>query len=207
MRRRDDFDPSVPVYDEDGTQIHEWDDSKGVLAGNYTQEGDKITLLSYTYRPLSDEEIAAVDGEEREALQSSQLATAVTMYVKSASLPRVQAISVCAFYDEWSGKGVKYTKGQWLRYGDDFAYVEQDHTSQEDWTPEAAPSLYTIFKLAPDGIRIWEQPTRAENAFDTGERCHYPDADGEVWVSKIDGNTTVPGSDDRWWERPDAGTE
>lgn len=143
----------------------------------------------------------------REALRSSQIATAAAMYVKAASLPRVQAISVCALYDEWSGKGVRYTKGQWLRYGDDFAYVEQDHTSQEDWTPEAAPSLYTLFKLAPDGIRIWEQPTRAENAFDAGERCHYPGADGEVWASTIDGNTTEPGSDERWWVRADAGAE
>lgn len=149
--------------------------------------------------------------EKKEAeavrLHGRQMETAVVMYVKSADLPRVQAVSVCTLYDDWSGKGVKYTKGQWLRYGDDFAYVEQDHTSQPDWTPEAAPSLYTIFRLAPDGVRIWEQPTRAENAFDTGEECHYPDAGGEVWVSKIDGNTTVPGSDDRYWRLRDADTE
>lgn len=152
--------------------------------------------------PSEDEQATQV-----QALKASQLETAAAMYVKAAKLPRMDAISVCTLYDEWSGKGIKYTKGQWLRYGDDFAYVEQDHTSQPDWTPEAAPSLYTVFKLAPDGIRIWEQPTRAENAFDTGEKCHYPDADGEVWASKIDGNTTVPGSDDRWWEKSDAGTE
>ena len=94
--------------------------------------------MSYTGEGTAAREEAEKQAQ-REALKSAQLATAATMYVKAASLPRVQAISVCTLYDEWSGKGVKYKKGQWLRYGDDFAYVEQDHTSQPAWTPEAAP--------------------------------------------------------------------
>lgn len=170
----------------------------------------KYPLLICTKK--TDEELAEIAKEEEErqakieeakraALKASQLNTAAALYVKAAALPRMDAISVCTLYDEWSGKGIAYKKGDWLRYGEDFAYVEQDHTSQEDWTPDAAPSLYTLFKLAPDGIRIWEQPTRAENAFDIGERCHYPDEAGALYESKIDGNTTVPGSDDRYWNK------
>lgn len=143
---------------------------------------------------------------QRDALRQSQLATAAAMYVKAASLPRVQAISVCTLYDEWSGKGVKYTRGQWLRYGDDFVRVEQTHTSQPDWTPDAAPSLYTILPLAPDGVRIWAAPTHAENAFDKGERAHHPGEDGPIWVSGRDGNTSEPGTD-QWWTREGDATD
>lgn len=149
----------------------------------------------------------------REALRSSQLATAAAMYVRSTPMSRVDAVSVCSLYDEWSGDGVRYYGPDdpdghpqtWLRYGDDFVRVEQTHTSQPDWTPEVAPSLYTLLPLAPDGIRIWEPPTHAENAFDIGERCHHPVADGEIWVSGRDGNVSEPGTDE-WWKR-EGGTD
>lgn len=191
----------VPVTDESGEVIESPDLTTGYIEEEWQGDGSSAPVLVarvwHEYAPGQAEAQAAAQAA---ALRSSQLETAVALYVRAAALSRVQAISVCALYDEWSGGGVKYKKGQWLRYGQDFAYVEQDHTSQGDWTPEEAPSLYTLFRLAPDGIRIWEQPTHAENAFDTGERCHYPGAGGQVYVSKIDGNTTVPGSDNRYWD-------
>lgn len=145
---------------------------------------------------LSEEELAAQEA----ALAGKQMQAAVAMYVKSANLPRMGAISVCTLYDKWSGKGVKYERGGWVRHEGDLYYIETAHTSQEDWAPDVSPSLFTRFRLAPDGVRIWEQPTRAENAFDDGEKCHYPGESGQIYRSKFNGNTTVPGSDDRYWE-------
>lgn len=134
------------------------------------------------------------------ALKQSQLAVAASMYVKNLALPRVEAVAVSTLYDDWSGDGVKYEKDQWVRYRGDLYHVEQAHTSQPDWTPDAAPSLYTRIPMCPDGIRLWEPPTHAENAFDTGERCHYPDADGPVYRSTMDGNTTEPTTVGAMWE-------
>lgn len=190
----------VPVTDESGEVIESPDLTAGYIEEEWQGDGSSAPMLvARVWHEYAPEQAEVQAAAQAAALRSSQLETAVALYVRAAALPRVQAASVCSLYDEWSGKGVRYTKGDWLRYGNYFVYVEQDHVSQEDWTPEAAPSLYTLFRLAPDGIRIWEQPTHAENAFDTGERCHYPDAGGQVYVSKIDGNTTVPGSDDRYW--------
>lgn len=46
----------------------------------------------------------------------------------------------------------------------------------------------------------WVQPTGAHNAVRLGEyRAHA----GVNWRSKIDYNTTEPGSNGRWWERAD----
>lgn len=141
-------------------------------------------------------------GEEEtpeQKLMMKQMNAAVSLYVQSAALPRVEAISVSMFYNEWDGSGVSYKKDGWVRYNGNIYHIEQDHTSQADWTPDNAPSLYTRYKLAPDGIRIWETPTNAQTAFDMDEPCHYPDADGDIYISKMNGNTTVPGSDGRYW--------
>lgn len=150
----------------------------------------------------------AARSAQREALRESQLAEAATRYVRSESaagaLDRRSAVGLSTLLDEWSGDGVRYEKGQWLAYRGGTCRVEQTHTSQPDWTPDAAPSLYTLLPLAPDGVRVWERPTHAENAFDLGERAHYPGEDGEVWVSGRDGNTSEPGTDE-WWTREGSG--
>lgn len=204
MRRREDFDPSVPVYDEDGTQIYEWDDSKGILIGNYTQEGEELTLLSYTYRQLSDEEIAEIDEEEREALKSTQLKTAAAMYIRSSAstLTDSQAASVSLLFDDWS-VDVDYKQGDTRRYDDKLWRCSQAHKAQVGWEPGVAPSLWYEIMIAPDGILVWKEPGGAHNAYNYGDKVHYPDADGAIYVSKRDGNISVPGTDE-WWVPEDA---
>lgn len=180
-----------------------------------TKDGDKRRgRLSVDLNRLQWEQ-TGMDGKEytRSIPWTSKqsldvIETAAAMFVRSLALGRVDAVSVAPLYPEWSGEGVRYEKGAWLRHGGDIARVEQAHTSQPDWAPDAAPSLFTLFRLAPDGIRIWSRPTRAEDSFDAGERCHHPGEDGAVYESAIDGNTTEPGSDPRWWtpvEPPEQG--
>lgn len=41
---------------------------------------------------------------------------------------------------------------------------------------------------------------------DLDERCHHPGADGEIWVSGRDGNTSEPGTD-QWWTRDGDATD
>lgn len=179
-------------------------DFDGVVPGDLPHDVETPDIWEYgVYVPYTAEELAQME-EDRAAAQSaalkqSQLAAAVSMYVKNLALPRVEAVAVSTLYDDWSGDGVKYEKDQWVRYRGDLYHAEQAHTSQPDWTPDAAPSLYTRIPMCPDGIRLWEPPTHAENAWDKGETCHYPDASGTVYVSKRDGNTSVPGTDE-WWE-------
>lgn len=123
---------------------------------------------------------------------------AAALYVKTADLGHVDAISVNTLYDEWKS-GVDYKKGGYVRYDADLYYIEQDHTSQDDWKPVDAPSLYTRYVLAPDGVRVWVMPKGSTDSFDLGEHAHYPDAEGSIYVSKRDGNTSEPGKDE-WWE-------
>lgn len=97
--------------------------------------------------------------------------------------------------------------GHEYKTGDSFAYdgrtwrVAQAHTSQPQWKPgdTGTESLYYEIVIAPDGILVWRQPTGAHDAPGMGVKRHYPDADGPIYVSKRDGNTSVPGTDE-WWE-------
>ena len=66
----------------------------------------------------------------------------------------------------------------------------QAHTSQADWTPEAAPSLFAKV-LIPDETFIpeWEQPD-STNPYSKGDKVTHT---GKTWVSDYDNNVWEPG--------------
>lgn len=100
-----------------------------------------------------------------------------------------QALSVPALYPAW-WPGVAYTTGQRVLYSGVLYKVLQDHTSQDDWTPDAAPSLFSRV-LIPDGETIpeWVQPD-STNTYSKGDRVTH---NGKTWVSYIDVNSWEPG--------------
>lgn len=100
-----------------------------------------------------------------------------------------QALSVPALYPAWRS-GVNYVTGQRVLHGGVLYKVLQDHTSQDDWTPDAAPSLFSRV-LIPDGETIpeWVQPD-STNTYSKGDRVTH---NGKTWVSDIDVNSWEPG--------------
>lgn len=44
----------------------------------------------------------------------------------------------------------------------------------------------------PGAIPVWKQPTGAQDAYMTGDKVHYPDADGSVYISTVDNNVWSP---------------
>lgn len=95
-----------------------------------------------------------------------------------------------------------YKQNDRFTYNGRLFKVNQDHTSAAQWVPgeTGTESLYTCLEMAGDGYLVWTQPTGAHNAYNTGDIVHYPTKDDQLYKSLIDGNTTVPGSDERWWE-------
>lgn len=131
---------------------------------------------------------------------AEQLRRALQMF--AATLSDEQAMEVATVYDEWQ-PDKQYAAGVYLAYGtnsvgDPQLYkVAQVHTSQADWPPDKTPALYTPIGLDDDGYPVWSQPTGAHDAYNTGD---VVDHGGVLYESQIDGNTTVPGSDDRYWK-------
>ena len=100
------------------------------------------------------------------------------------------SIQVPNLYPAWRPE-VEYKVGNRVLYNDVLYKVLQDHTSQEEWTPEAAPSVFAKV-LIPDEniIPEWEQPD-STNPYMTGDKVMY---EGQTWVSIADNNVWVPGA-------------
>lgn len=75
--------------------------------------------------------------------------------------------------------------------------VVQEHTSQEDWTPDTTASLYTPIGLNDEGYPVWSQPTGAHDAYNTGDIVDY---NGTLYKSLIDGNVYAPDAYPAGWE-------
>ena len=86
--------------------------------------------------------------------------------------------------------GRAYAVGDRVQHGGTLYKCVQAHTSQADWTPGAAPSLFAKV-LIPDAETIpeWEQPD-STNPYSKGDKVTH---NGKTWVSDIDNNVWEPG--------------
>lgn len=100
-----------------------------------------------------------------------------------------QALKASALYPKWK-VGTDYQKDKRVLYNNILYKVLTDHTSQADWTPDAAPSLFAKV-LIPDKnvIPEWEQP-ESTNPYGKGNKVTH---NGKTWLSTIDGNVWEPG--------------
>lgn len=123
---------------------------------------------------------------------AEQLRRALQMFAET--LTDEQAMEVATVYPVWE-TGKAYTADTLVSYGSNavgdpqlFRCV-QGHTSQADWTPDAAPSLWDAIGLDEQGYPIWSQPTGAHDAYNTGDIVDY---NGTLYQSTIDGNVWAP---------------
>lgn len=123
---------------------------------------------------------------------AEQFRKALQMF--ATSLTDEQAMEVATVFDPWE-IGKTYSVGDFVLYGvnavgDPQLYkVAQAHTSQADWTPEAAPALYVAIGLDASGYPVWSQPTGAHDAYNIGDVVNY---NGTLYQSLIDGNVYSP---------------
>ena len=116
----------------------------------------------------------------------------------SGSLDDADALEAVELFPAWA-EGATYTVDQRIRYEEKLYRVVQEHTAQAGWEPPNVPALFTEVAL-PGEIPVWRQPTGSQDAYQTGDKVHYPDAGGPVYVSKIDGNVWSPEAYPAGWE-------
>lgn len=116
----------------------------------------------------------------------------------AVSLDDEDALEGIELFPAWA-VGVAYIAETRIRYDGKLYRVVQAHTSQADWLPDSTPALYTEV-AKPGEIPVWKQPTGAQDAYNTGDLVHYPDADGPVYRSTIDGNVWAPDAYPAGWE-------
>ena len=147
-------------------------------------------------------EIAAERAQDQQQAQTSAaLAKAQEITARKVieeivtDLPEEEAMSVAALFPEWAPDQA-YPANKVLRYQGGLLRVLQAHTSQADWLPENTPALYAAH-YAPGVIPDWTMPAGGHDAPSIGDERRH---NGTCWRSLINGNSTEPGSDPRWWE-------
>lgn len=167
----------VPSYDAN-TQV--------VTMDSYTEEATTITVnYVVTAKPLSKEEQL-----------ENQKKLALTFFAET--LTDAQALQVPMLFDEFDGNGVAYAVGKRVLYNDILYKVIQAHTSQAEWTPVAAPSLFAkVINETVDGsIPEFEQP-ESTNPYMKGDRVLF---NGKVYESLIDNNVYSPEAYPAGWK-------
>jgi hypothetical protein len=131
---------------------------------------------------------------------AEQFRKALQMF--ATSLSDEKAMEIVSVYDEWvSGKA--YNVGEFVRYGENSVgdyqlyKVVQTHTSQADWTPDVATSLFAPIGLNDDGYPVWSRPTGAHDAYNKDDIVDY---NGTIYKSLIDGNVYSPDEYPQGWE-------
>ena len=126
--------------------------------------------------------------------EGSAAEAAVTLAkIQAASLDDTDAVKVQALYDEWNGDSVEYAVGDRVRFQGTLCKCLQAHTSQADWAPNAAPSLWSLILPGQEGsgveVGIWQQPD-STNGYDKGDKVLY---NGHIWESTQNDNVWKPG--------------
>lgn len=114
-------------------------------------------------------------------------------------VPDDEAAGMVDIFPSWS-VGTTYAIGDRIAYDGKLYKVVQAHTSQADWLPPSVPAL-CVEVAKPGEIPVWVQPTGAQDAYSKGDKVHYPDAAGPVYISLIDGNLWSPEAYPQGWEK------
>lgn len=111
--------------------------------------------------------------------------------ILAKSIDDTDASTVKYLFDAWSGEGVAYAAGDRVLYNDLLYKVLQAHTSQADWTPDTAVSLFARVDDPGEEWPEWRQPTGAQDAYAKDAKVSHNE---KHWVSDVDANVWEPGA-------------
>ena len=115
----------------------------------------------------------------------------------SASLPDADALETPELFPTWT-VGISVMARDRYRYDGKLYRCNQAHITQEDWTPDITPALWTDV-AEPGTIPVWRQPTGAQDAYNTGDRVWFPEEFTNVYESLIDANVWSPTDYPQGW--------
>lgn len=137
--------------------------------------------------PTTGERLAKLEAE----LVSAQSAAAITFVTlcETGSIDAVTASEHTELFSPWAYP-VDYKTGNIRAYGGKLYRCLQDHTSQETWTPDAAPSLWVGISDPAEKWPAWSQPVGSTDAYAKGAQVSH---NGKHWTSDVDANVWEPG--------------
>ena len=97
-----------------------------------------------------------------------------------------EALDNILAFPKWE-VGKEYVKDERIRYENVLYKVLQSHTSQADWTPDVAVSLYV--RVSIEEWPEWVQPQGSHDAYMKNDKCSHNE---KHWISLVDSNVWEP---------------
>ena len=143
--------------------------------------------MSIQFHRSSIKEINAAKqyAKQREAAA----AIAFVVLAEGGQIDDVTASEQSMLFAEW-GPNVSYAVGNLRRHGGLLYRCLTAHTSQEDWAPGAAPSLWVRIDDPAEEWPAWRQPAGAHDAYPLGAKVSHS---GKHWTSALAANVYEPG--------------
>lgn len=114
-----------------------------------------------------------------------------------ATVPDEEVESVKVLFPQWK-VGTYYEMNTRVRFKENVYKILQAHTSQEDWRPDVAVSLYAPLLIDEETNEIleWVQPD-STNPYMIGDRVIFEE---KIYESLIDNNTWSPVAYPAGWQ-------
>ena len=123
--------------------------------------------------------------KEQETVNSIAFVT----LAESGSIDTVTAEEHMELFAPWVYPA-DYKIGNLRRYNGRLYKCIGDHTSQADWAPDVAVSLWVPTSDPAEEYPAWSQPVGAHDAYNTGDKVSH---NGKHWTSDVDSNVWEPG--------------
>ena len=147
---------------------------------------DYTTLYRIEWSPGGIYTVVMYKAEKTPEVQAEvQQAAVLVAQMQAQALTDAQAITVKAIYPAWSPDGVQYPVDYKVLQDDVLYKCLQEHTSQENWAPGVAPSLWTAVASGEqagtleDPIPVPETVTTAGMEYEKGK---YYSEGGTVYL-------------------------
>ena len=107
----------------------------------------------------------------------------------AVTLTDSEAYDVAELFPMWKVDHA-YQTGNRVQYDSKLYKCLQAHSSQSDWTPDTAVSLWV--EVADPSVEFpeWKQPQGAHDAYQTGDKVSHNE---KHWISEADNNIWEPG--------------
>jgi hypothetical protein len=154
-----------------------------------------MITAKYDFTPTA-EEIAAMQKEQaraeayerRRPLTEAEVSRMIiTEQINTLSVDDQTALRMREYYPEWQ-TGKAYAVGFKVQYGGLLYKVTTAHTSQADWTPDVAPTLFTRIDETHDGSEYDPIPYEGNMALENGK---YYMQDGVIYLCTRDTGNPV----------------
>ena len=144
---------------------------------------------------IHTEDKLALDNLGVDAKEAVEVRDAIDTFLETIPDEKVESVKV--LFPHWK-VGVQYEINARVRFKENIYKVLQAHTSQEDWMPDVAVSLYAPLLIDEETNEIleWVQPD-STNPYMIGDRVIFEE---KIYESLIDNNTWSPATYPAGWQ-------